>query len=78
MGFEKFRHCEVYLDVDVALVLISDALSIEPGFGQTASFFFFRSYILLRLKALTSGFCFLVRRLEKESKEANHLCIATK
>ena len=41
MGFEKFRHCEVYLDVDVALVLISDALSIEPGFGQTASFFFF-------------------------------------
>ena len=62
---------EVYLDLCVTHVLISDALNIEPGFGQTA-IFLWRPYVPSRLKALGGG-CYLpLRRLEKESKEANH------
>ena len=32
-------HYEAYLDLHTALVLISDALNIEPGFGQTDAIF---------------------------------------
>ena len=61
----------------MALVLISGALNIEPGFGQTA-IFLWRPYVLLRLKVLGNECCLPLRRLEKESKQANHPPIATK
>ena len=34
-------HYEAYLYLSVALVLISDAVNTETGFGQIAFFFFF-------------------------------------
>ena len=40
--------------------------------------YFWQPYIPLRLKALAGGCCFSVKRLEKESKEANHPHITTK
>ena len=36
--FGNLGHHEVYLDLNVALVLISDALNIESEFGQTEIF----------------------------------------
>ena len=58
-------------------VLVSDAITIKPEFQQTAIFLWSR-FVPLRLKALASGCCISVRRLEKENKEANHPHIATK
>ena len=47
-GFEKLRtnwknlrNCEIYLNLDIDLVLILYALNIELGFGQTITQFFF-------------------------------------
>ena len=74
--WENLGHYEVYLDLGGALVLISDALNVESGFGQTAVFL--GRYVPLRLKALESGYCLPLRRLEKESKEANYPPIAVK
>ena len=68
---------EAYLDLGAALVLTSDALNTEPGFGQTAVFLW-QTCVPLRRKVLASGWCLPVRRLEKENKEANHPHIATK
>ena len=77
LDFQKLRTSWSLLDPGIALFLVSDALNIKPGFGKTA-IFPWQPYVTLRLKALASGCCFPVRRLEKEGKEANHPHIATK
>ena len=55
------------MDLGVTPVLILDALNIKPGFGQTA-IFPWSPYVPLSVKALASGCCLPVRRLE-ESKQ---------
>ena len=35
---ENLEHHEIYLDLGLGLVLISEALNIEPGFEKTATF----------------------------------------
>ena len=69
-------HYEIYLDLFADIVLISNSLNINPGFGQIQ--FFFGGLVSSRLKALASGYCLPVKRFEKESKEANYPHTATK
>ena len=65
--FGKCRTQCSLLDLSVALILISDAVNINPGFGQTPVLLW-RPYVPLRLKALASKCCLPVRGLEKDLK----------
>ena len=73
---ENLGHHEAYLDLHVVLAMISDALNIKLGFGQTA-IFPWQAYVPLRLRSLASGCHLPVRGLENENKEANHPHTAT-
>ena len=72
VGYHK-----AYLDLAVALVLISNALKNEPGFAQSVIYLWW-PYFPLRLKALASEGHLPARRLGKERKKANCLHIAPK
>lgn len=63
--------------VGVVLVLVQDTLNIKSGFEQ-AAIFLWQPYVPLMLKTLASGHWLLVKRLDKENKEANHPYIVTK
>ena len=62
-------HCRVYVDLNVTIVLISDAINTE--IGQT-EIFPWGPCIPLRLKALANSSFLPMKRLDKERQEANH------
>ena len=47
---ENLRHCTIFMDLGVFLVLVKDILNLKPGFGQLQ--FFFANLMLVKVVLL--------------------------